>query len=68
MVRYKIEVDGSVADERAVLPEDDAAARIDAIRSAAEHAQHGHAVAVYRMAAGWGPPTLIYFAPAAGRS
>lgn len=56
MVRYRIEVDGTIVEEREVLPDDDAAARADAIRAGGEHARRGHAVAVYRSGAGWVRP------------
>lgn len=64
MVRYRIEVDGAVVEQREALAEVEADARVEILQAAAEHAQKGHSVAVYRSGKGWAPPMLIYFAPA----
>lgn len=62
-VIYRIEVDGRVVEEREVHPDDDETGRPEVIRTAAQHAQSGHEVAVYRRIRAGHAPSLIYFAP-----
>jgi hypothetical protein len=60
---YRVEVDGSVLNERTVSA-DDPKARHEAIRLAAAHAALGREAAVYRLSRGPGSrAALIYFAP-----